>query len=164
MAKSLITAINKIEKFREEMNVLLKEESNFSVRINSVLLSLENGLRHATNTPSKEQEVGSSAFSTKPMTSLFGVQFKKQEQSASQQLTLEEVDVFKKDVEKLYEDIMQMDEEKVKKLYEPLLIRAVAKKAGISVTATEPEITHDFIKEIKLNINDIKNKQKAINK
>lgn len=150
--QAIQTAITEIEALRNKLGKVLAEHDNLLIRCNSVLLTLENGLRHtiggATN-------VGGGDFVPTPITEMMGIKANKPKPIVKADLEPKNADVqaLRDEADKAYRNFLERDNDSILANMEDIVIRAVAKKAGMDVTSTVPEkIDEAFIISIKAAI------------
>lgn len=153
-------AIEEIAAFRAKLGSILTEE-HLRHRCDSVLITLENGLRHMVDMPvihAGDNTV--KAFEPTPITHVLG-------QTVTPRTTFNEADItpdnedvsaLRREVEEAYKTFATRSNESILESLEDMTIRGVAMKAGVEVTSTYPaKVDAAFIDEIKAAILDKEN-------
>jgi regulator of replication initiation timing len=151
MAKEIKIAIEKIKQFRKELDSILSNNENLQIRASNVLQTLENGFKHIIGLP-LDEEGFDSGFKPSPITNVLG-------DDVTRTLPIIVKDIAPTDADKealrqqaldAYDTFIDRDEKVILESLDEIVIRAVAKRAGMAVTSTEPErVGLEFINEIK---------------
>lgn len=145
-------AIGKINKLRGELSGLFIDNEALKNRTDNVLLTLENGLRHFAGIQLTAPE---SSFVPSSLKDALQKQTSEHSPITEAILSPKDADkeALRKEAEKAYQSFLERDNKDILESTEDLVIRAVAKKAGIDVTSTIPEkIDFTFIDHIKAAI------------
>ncbi|TXI85980.1 MAG: hypothetical protein E6Q36_10115 [Chryseobacterium sp.] len=149
MSENIKSAIQKIKTLRKELQSDLSEIPNLVIRTDHVLETLANGIAH---TIGENPYVESTTFKPTPITHMLGedVTIWKDVEIKSIVPNKSDKDSLKKEANEAYETFIERDNKVILESVDDIVIRAVAKKAGLDVTSTLPEIiTIDFIDDIK---------------
>lgn len=158
MSEQIKKAIKKIAVLREELKTDLAEIPNLVIRADHTLETLSNGLLHIIGESPTNQ---SSTFTPTPITHVLGDDVTQQEKVDLKAITPTNADkeALKKQATEAYDTFLDRDSNVILESVDDLIIRAVAKKAGMDVTSTNPEkITVEFIESIKEAISNTINK------
>lgn len=146
-------AIDKIAQFNKELKVVLAPSPDFATRSSAVLLSLENGFRGVVGLPLvSEAERPATGFDGKPHENFMGVVSKpapvQEEDLAPQDDVLAKL---KADIEEAWPTFGDRTNEDILKTVDPLVIRGIAKKAGVDGFAAT-KLDSAFIDDIKAHM------------
>jgi hypothetical protein len=154
MAEEIKIAISKIKQFRQELNGILANQENLQMRASNVLQTLENGFKHIIGLP-LEQEGISTGFTPTPITNVLGDDVKQPTPIVVKDINPTDADkeALRQQALDAYDTFVDRDEKLILESLDEIVIRAVAKRAGMAVTSTEPErVGLEFINEIKATI------------
>jgi hypothetical protein len=147
-------AIEKINSFRQELADILPNHENLQIRASNVLQTLENGFKHVIGMPLTE-DVNSGGFTPTPITNVLGDDVTHKAPIAVKDIIPTDADkeALRQQALEAYDTFVDRDEKVILESLDEIVIRAVAKRAGMAVTSTDPErVGLEFINEIKAAI------------
>ena len=150
-------AISMVTKFKTELSNKLAQTPELQLRATAVLTTLENGFRgivgmDVVSNAGTVQE--SSGFSGKPHEDFMGVKTKPAPIDVEDLAPADDVIAkLKAEVNEAYDTFRDRDNEAILKTVDPLVIRGVAKKAGVEGFA-DTHLDSAFIDEIKMAMID----------
>jgi len=153
-------AINFLKGTKEQMAGFLPSHPGLVSRSNHVLTQLINGMCHMAGLPLvtdlPEGNTQQKKAATEPVTHILGIpvtnskRIKKSEPQTMVNPKEEDVKILKNDVEAALTTFLERDSKDLLESLDHIVIRGVAKKAGMQVTILEPEtLTVQFINEVK---------------
>ena len=147
--EELAEAVQEIQQFRKQLGNTLANSPNFRQRAEFVLERLQNGFAHVVGTGFAIAETHSTEAG--PLKTFMGQRLPEVPVPASvQEPTLSELDVVRAEVDKAYTAFPALEAGEIREHYADLVIRAVAKRAGMNVTPTEPaKLTNAYLDSIK---------------
>lgn len=158
MSVNILRAIEALEGGKKAFAELLDEVPDLALMVDHQLTMAINRLRAAHGATAGHSTVDKSAEGANKMTHLFGTSIgtkqvrKKVSDAKPSADELTDMDIL---AIQAMDEFLIMDAQDLKEKYGDLVIRAVAAKVGIPVTATDPaKITVDFIESIKTKLTD----------
>lgn len=155
-------AIDKIGRLKNELQQDLALTPDLFVRCKGVLETLISGLSHIAGVPVPDSGSNSS-FTPSPIISVFGDDVTRAVEIPidNSKATAADHDKLKAEAESAYESFLDRSNDDLMEHVEDMVLRAVAKKAGLEVTLKDPAvITSEFIDTIK---EAIQNKINVVN-
>lgn len=163
---ALEIAVGKIGTLRKELGDIFADAPEFNNRANSVLTSLENGFRHLNGMEVIADKPNTTeVFTPTPIAEMFGESVERNTQSVeTAKPTIGDREALRAEIETAYPTFVNRNSNDILANVEHLVIRGVAKKAGLDVTSTEPAVlTEAFVDQIKEAINGKENNTVARN-
>lgn len=163
---ALEIAVDEIGTLRTKLGDIFADAPEFNNRAQSVLTSLENGFRHLAGMETIQTgNKPDGSFTPTPITKMFGEDVKREAPSVEQATpTVDDRTALRAEVEKAYPTFLTRKPKDILDNVEHMVIRGVAKKAGLDVTSTEPAtITEAFVKKVIEAINGKENNTAARN-
>jgi hypothetical protein len=145
-------AVEDIEQFRKVMDYRLRNLPNFRQRADNVLMQLQNGFAHVAGVGFAQSE--SQTTTAGPLRTFMGQLLPEAPVPARlEEPTRTEIDLISEEVDNAYLAFPVLEAGDIRDFYSDLVIRGVAKRAGMKITATEPaKLNNAFLESIKVAI------------